>query len=391
MDLKRFAVIAVSGLLLAGCGGSSSGDGTTTGGPGGGPTGAETAGVSANATQLALGGVEFGLGSMGGSFAKPSLKPFRKAKATDLKASVAGFYKGLAAYRAKAISPLTDIPCENSGTTHFDTTPTGFTITFTDCRGSGDFSGEEEYVDGVLTFSETATGFTFTITGFTFRTTRISDGRLLEEEVIDFTVTGTFATSTLSCDGVPFPNSVTIVVDGTGSFKADDNADGTLDEDESFSATNLSNTVTVSDISGEITDPETNLTFCEPTDFTVVQSGASSFTDNLEADDSVAMTISSSDPLTIAVTSVASQSVTISGSFSVVSSCFTGSLTLTTPTPLLFTGDLDSCPIDGVIVVTGDLTGTVTFTSTGGVEIDNDGDGIADETYPDCEDAEACV
>ena len=387
---KSIVTVAVFSLLLTGCGGSSG-----SSGGGGGPTGpSESASNTTTAVNFAIGGIDFALSSMSSPSLKPSLKPFRKAKATDLKASVAGFYKGLKAYRAKAISPLTDIPCD-SGSAHIDITPTGIELTFTDCQDS--LGDELEYTDGIISFSETPTGFTLTITGhttgtgFTSRRTRTSDGSLVEEDITDLTVTGTFGVTTIDCGGVPFSDSITMVIDGAFSFEADFDGDGMLDEDLDESVDSLSLSMTVSQISA----PD-SFGVCEPTDFTVSIFGAFAEMDNLDPDFSFSVSMSSSNPLTITWMEVTGGvELTINGSLTVSDSCFTGSITLVTTTPLFFpdTGSEDDgidCPSSGVITVTGTWTGTITYTS-GGVDIDNGSDGTVDETLSDCEDAATCV
>ena len=180
------------------------------------------------------------------------------------------------------------------------------------------------------------------------------------------------------------------MIDGTFSFKEDFDGDGVIDVNESASITDFTISVTVNDIS--VPD---SFGICEPTDFTVSVSGSTSNTDNIDPDLSFSMSISSSDPLTITWTVVSGgANVTINGSLSYSDSCFTGSLTIVTTTPLFFPETVDDeidCPTSGVIMVTGTWTGTITYTSTGGVEIDNGSDGTVDETLSDCEDEATCV
>lgn len=65
---------------------------------------------------------------------------------------------------------------------------------------------------------------------------------------------------------------------------------------------------------------------------------------------------------------------------------------VTIATTILFFIPTDAeCTTFGEIKVSGDLTGTITNTSTGGVEIDNSGDGSVDEKYGSCSEAQSCV
>jgi hypothetical protein len=369
---------AVIGLVLAGCGGSGGGGGSKA------SKGIESAGVANSAIQNGvIGATSFGLSSMSGQVNKPSLKGFHKAGAKDLRSSVAGFYKGLAARRSKSLSPYLAQPCSISGSTDFTITETEIVLTASDCvEPSADYEGAEEYTDGTLTFTATATGFGLEMDHFTDRTTRVSDGLLLEELVANLTVTGSFGSSTELCGSDPVPTSFSIAMGGSLSEKTDDDADGVLDVNQEVEITGYSFDVTVSEIDS-IT--------CEPSVFSASESGKLDFTDHVDDNNSVNINISGSDPLMMTATTVSGgTNVTIDGTFSVKSSCFDGTLTIETTT-VLFIPDVSDCPTSGVIDVTGDVTGTVTYTSTGGVQVDEGSDGSVDQTYDDCLEADACV
>lgn len=245
-----------------------------------------------------------------------------------------------------------------------------------------------------MTWSETDSNadgvpesFTMTMgtggTPFTSRENRISDNRLLSESVFNLTFSGNFGTSIAACGGGYEPDSMTITMDGSGSSKEDVNADGTLDENVSFTYTQLTliSTINTFDIN------------CEPDTGTLTMSGGFSGTDNIESNNSMSMSISSSNPLSITWEAVTGgENVTINGTFTVDTACFGSSLTISTLTPI-FTPDGSDCPTSGVIKVTGNVTVTITYTATAGagVQIDEGSNGSVDQTLPTCEDAEACI
>ncbi|MBI4641282.1 MAG: hypothetical protein HY731_11340 [Candidatus Tectomicrobia bacterium] len=396
--------------FLVGCGGGG-GDGsspsssrTSSTGPMV-QSGTPSTGSAVSAVQSAIGAINFGLGSMSGGglgSAKLSLKSFKETRTRDLNASMAGFYSDLRDHHFKILSPLFALRgCSFGGSRDFSPTSTGFTATFTQCKEHFDIDGNntldvEEFVNGSVSFSETATGFSLTLTNLIDRITRISDGRLLGESLDNFSVTGTFGNTMVSCGGEQVPTSFTIVTAGTSSIKEDGNADGVLDFDDRGEA-NFTASTTVNQF---------NSTTCEPTDFTTTLQGSFAFTDNLDGSESFAMNISSSDPLAVTFKAVTVNppsaaatggvNVTVNGSFTVVTSCFSALLTVSTTTPLFFpdfTGEDEevTCPISGVVRVTGGLIGTITYTSTGGVRIDNGSDGSVDEALESCRDGGTCM
>ena len=107
------------------------------------------------------------------------------------------------------------------------------------------------------------------------------------------------------------------------------------------------------------------------------------------------VSIPSSDPVVVAWETVAGGAdVTGNGSYTLSSPYVTGSLTIETIETLFFpiaeeTG-LPDCFTSGVIRVTGDQTATITFTATGGIEIDNGSDGTVDGAFESCADADIC-
>ncbi len=394
--MAGFLVIGAAALVLYSCGGGGGGSST----PPAGVTGTKSAGSGAAAVQNSIGAANLGLGSLsgGGFTGKPSFRSLKQAKAGSLKASVAGFYKGFKAYKAKAqaVSALatttTVTSCvdgsvttatDNIQTTTLDLTTGDITITYTNCT-TDLLDGTEEVQNGPISFSLALTGINLSLgtsaTHYTDTVTRTSDSRLVFATDDNLTVIGAFGLTTpLPCTSGPVPSTVDFTVNGTSSDKEDFTVDGTLDINESDTFTNLGSAMTVSSI-----DPIT----CEPSDYGVTETGSFALVDNLDVTKNFSLVISSSDPLVLTVTSATGgENTSVSGTFTVTSDCFTGTLTVATTTPL-FTPTGASCPTSGVITVTGDVIGTVTYTSTGGVHVD---DGTTTHDYTDCNEAEACV
>jgi hypothetical protein len=341
--------------------------------------------------QNILSSLGLGLRAMSGSdFRGLSFtRSFKQIRTQDLAGAVAGFSTALTARRANAISPRLAAPCAGGGITDTTTTATGFTVTFTDCRERFDSNGDgvddvEVATDGSVSFSATNMDFAQTLKGLRTRKTRIPDDRLLEEVFLDLAVTGTIENFT-GCQEAEIPAASTSVINGTFSGKVDENADGVLDEDSRGDFEDFTIAVVVINFDSR----------CMPTDFSTSESGTFSFMDNLEVNNDFTVSIPSSDPVVITWETVADGAeVTVNGSYTLNSSCFTGSLTIETMealfVPIAEETGLPDCSTSGVINVTGDQTATITFTTTGGMEIDNGSDGTVDGTFESCVDADIC-
>ncbi len=269
------------------------------------------------------------------------------------------------------------LTCDRGGTWDVTTPdPATTIITFTDCRMTDlDDPDVELYFDGTITFFlQGTTEFSITYSGFYYVSTRISTGRLLEEGTLNLTVESMIVIAATCNDLIGRP--ITTLVDGTYSVRGDEDEDGTVDYD--FTVQNRAfQFVTVVNA----LDPG-----CEPTDVTVTVTGGLDFTDNLTSL-TYSMDFSTADPLVMnEVTAAGGMNITISGTFTLNTTCFSGTVTVETTAPI-FIPDGADCPTAGVLVVTGDLTGTITFTPSGGVEVDNGSDGTVDETYASCEEA----
>ena len=370
------ALIGIVGLALAGCASDDGDEGTTS--TGAGVTAATNAFTSAT----------LGLDAMGGG-------DFSKSK--TLRDAMRRFNQSLKARRANVTTAQSEA-CPDGGNIEIDLSADGLTTTFHDCVEIDEVEDIREYKDGTLSFAETNTGFTLVL-DLTERETRISDDVLLEEDIQNLTMTGTFGEETVLCDGDEEPTSFTVTINGSSSEKEDEDGDGVLEEDESQSFDDFTATMTVEayDSSG-----------CEPADSTASISGIVSVTDNVDSDESFTMNISSENPLVITEEAAEGGThSTVNGTFSFSNDdCSTGTISIATIEPL-FQPDSDTvidaiqengedddetCPTAGQLSVTiGETTGTATFTETGGVHIDSNGDGTVDEMFDDCDEASACA
>ena len=125
-----------------------------------------------------------------------------------------------------------------------------------------------------------------------------------------------------------------------------------------------------------------------------VLNGTIVFTDNLDAVNSETANFSdftvTLSPTT--VNGVKGETEVYSGSISITTNCLVETtFTISTVVPIFYPdGDVD-CPTAGKILVTGGgVTSAVTFTASGGVQIDEGNNGTIDKTFADCEDADVC-
>lgn len=383
---KAMMAAAICSFLLTACGGDGGDD------PGSAPTPMPQSPRAATASmQNILSGLSLGLRAMNGSDVRglSFTRSFKQMRTQNLAGAVAGFHTALMAHRANVISPSIAVPCTTGGTVDTTTTAAGLTVTFTNCRERFDGNGDgvddvEVSTDGSISFSATNMDFAQTLKDFRTRTIRIADDHLLEEVLLDLAVTGTIE-NFMVCQGAEIPAASTSVINGTFSEKVDENADAVLEEDSRGDFEDFVIAVVVSNFDSR----------CMPTDFVTSESGTFSFMDNLEVNNTLTVSIPSSDPVVITWETVAGGvDVTVNGSYTMSSSCLTGSLTIETIEALFFPiseeTELPDCPTSGVIEVTGDQTATITFTATGGMEIDNGSDGTVDETFESCADADIC-
>ncbi len=377
-------------LVLSYCGSKSSDSGGTA-----------SAGAGASASSSAIQSATMGLSATAGSASAPSLR-----KAMSLSEAVNGLYSGLRAKRAEASalkakfaaaaapnSTPSMSTCTYGGNTTMDIatsgTTTTLTITYANCTEHATMVGMgtiSQVLNGTLAFVDSGNSFTFSMgnstTPYTDKITRLSDGAVLLDDVINMTFTGTAdpASVIVTCSTGTEYKKFTIDMAGNMHLKGVDDTGVAYDETAVATAYKL--------VANSTLDSST----CVATGGTVAESGTLSYTDNLDSKGTESMDISAASPLTLTWTSVTTGTIgdtyIITGTFTMATSCFTGTLTLATPTAMFIPTSGD-CPTAGVVTVAGDVNGTVVYTSTGGVQI-KDNTGAVVETYPSCNEAQAC-
>lgn len=412
--MKRYGVIALIAVLVLGLaiyfaacsggGGSSSGS-----------SGTASAGAGASVASTAINSGTMALSSTvgGSSSGAPHFKP------QSLSSSVNTFYSNLqakrasiAAFKAKMLAgtissaPVltTTNPCLGGGsvTTVLDITTAGTTtttmLTFTNDHCTDIFStgtdtitqvwnGSTAFIitEGTGTFSFTfSQGNSATTTPLTLTWTRQSDSKLVLNDSAIQTFTGSAdLTSAITCTPLGSATSITQYQKFTISMDANMHYTGIDAADNPYNiADNAKGFTLVADSTLDNT--------CTATGGTITESGAIAHTDNIDPKGNTSLTITS--PLTLVWASVigvvSGDTYDISGSSTMSTPCFTGSITLATTTPIFIpTGA--TCPIAGVVQVSGTVNGTVTYLSTGGIQIDSPGKPT--ETYTSCDEAKGCV
>jgi hypothetical protein len=373
-------------LVLTYCGSSSSDSGS------GGSSGTASAGAGASVASSAIRSATMALSATAAS--SSNAPSFRKAK--TLGEAVNGFTGALRAKRASALTASAApsgapqvTSCTNGGTKSTDTVITStditVTVTYSSCAENYSVTGTgivQEVQNGAVAFVLSGNSFTISLGSsaapYTDTVTRLADQTVVQENVINLTLTGTLDTSTLQCgtSGNTAYFKYTLDMDGNVHSAGLDNSVA-YDETAVFSAYKL--VVAASALDNN----------CDATGGSIAESGTVSYTDNLDSIGSESISIPASAPLSLAWTSgTTGDQYTISGSVSMVTLCFTGSLSLATTTDIFYPTNA-ICPTAGVVVVSGDVNGTVVYTATGGVDI-QDGAGTVVESYPSCNEAQAC-
>jgi hypothetical protein len=380
------AMLASLALFIYGCGGGGGGGGGNNNAPG---TASQSAAASSKAIISALGAATTGANpSISG---KPSLKA-RKANisnAAQVRQALNDFKVSLVARKQKTLQGVTNIPSQcitgtgniqmDDGNTPSDPTDDSFSQVFNDCVQS--FEGLTFTQDGSMTLTTSNGGDTFTMIfdNFGFRSV---DSSATVEFISDGTMS--FSGSNVACGEDTFLENGSFSMNFTTTTRVDLGNNGTFETNDSSVMDNLTMTIAEAN-SGE---PD-----CTPGAITLTMNGGTSNTsanaeDNFSAEfDDFEMTLT---PETR--DGVEGEVLSMNGTITVTSDCASGTFTISTPA-----GDepfipLDGpCPVDGTILVaSGGTTTAVTFTSTGGVQIDEGNNGSIEQTFDDCEDSEVC-
>ncbi len=410
--MKRYGVIALIAVLVLGLAiyfAACSGGGSNSGSSG---TASVGAGASAASTAINSGTMALSATVGGSSSGAPLFRP------QSLSAAVNAFYSTLQAKRANVsllrakmlagtisnapVSSLT-VTCQTSGTwtltldvTSAPTTTT-LILTYNNCVTDvyTAASGTIRTVwNGAFSIADSNNGSSLTFrdgdgtTPLTLKWIRLSDNTVVLNNSAMGTLTGSADVSTsITCTPVSGPNAgvtqteykrFTLTMDASLHYT------GIGGSDFTGSAYNFVDSATSFTL-----DATSNLDgTCTATSGQIKESGAVAHTDYIDSKGNTSLDITS--PLTLAWASVTGgDSYNLSGSFNMQTPCFTGSLTLAT-TNDIFVPTGATCPTAGVVTVSGTVNGSVVYTSSGGITIE-DSQGTPVENYPTCDQAKGCV
>jgi hypothetical protein len=382
--------------LIHGCGGSGGGGGNNN------PTGtaSKSAAVSSKAIINALGTATTGTDPSG----KPSLKANAASNSSDaaqVRQALKAFKASLSARKQKALQAVTDtgvLPCNGGGTlraqsndnnTPNDFTDDSFSAVYDNCtQNSGSQTPNDPsddtslFFDGSLILAPTQNGFAITFDNITFKTT---DASGIIESVSDGTMS--FSGTEVTCDGDIFFETGTFTMNFSGTSKMDLDKNGVFEIDGSFSMNNL--TMSFAETVGPAPD-------CDSVAESFTLDGDMTATDRVNTENNFSATF---DDFVMAFTptsrnGIEGDTISMSGTITISSDCANGTFTISTPAgqePFIPGEEDASCPVSGKFLVTGGgATTAVTFTSTGGVQIDEGNDGSIEQSFPDCESAEVC-
>ena len=249
------------------------------------------------------------------------------------------------------------------------------------------------FEDGTITYSsvDSADSSSFTFSAgtaqkpYVLRESKIGTMKTpIFEMSITADVTGTNAGKV--CASVYNVGYSTSTVKMTGEFRVKEYSGTVANADFTLKAAGLSEAVSVAKF---------DTAKCDPLDVTVTENGSIALTDHVTSTE-MSMAASNLAMHSAVGTNTNMQKIlttSLTGTVDVKSPCFTGSLTFTTIENIvqLMDGDeADGCPIAGKLALSGSVVGTVRYTATGGVEIDNGSDGTVDQTFKSCEDANIC-
>lgn len=384
--LMTFGTLVSLALLIHGCGGGGGGSSTPTAG-----TASKSAAASSKAIVSALGAASLGTNPTG----KPSLKAANVSDEAQVRQALKGFKASLSARKQKGLQAATPATCD-TGTGSFDSNDQGtadpsddtFTETFDNCTISlgGDTADPSDdftfFQNGSLSFAPTTGGFAITFTNFTVRTTSPS-GKT--ESTEDGTMS--FSGEDVPCgtEGASFLESGSFTMNFTSTIKMDLDNDGTFEFDEASAMDNLTMTTA---------EEHTAAPDCTLTKTIFTMNGGTSITDNVNSENSFSATFTdfTMEMTPATVNGVDGDKLSLSGTIAISSSCASGTFTISTPAgEEPFIPADGSCPVSGKFLITsGSTTTAVTFTPTGGIEIDEGNNGSVEQSFTDCESAEVC-
>src|SRR5581483_3650455 len=320
-----------------------------------------------------------------GTSTNSTLNPASKAENNTIRKGILGLKTRLQSgnSRQKTLRASSPATCLPGGSGTITSTDTSFTETYSNCsKDNGD--GTLSRKNGIIAATSTGTSFSLKFTNYEESVVRKNDSAVLRSEKTDGTLTGSSGTLT-PCNNEIFFNNAVITLNVTFEEKVDEDGNGQLEKDDTFTGNNFKMTISES----------FNADDCSLIQDTIVMNGVSSFTDHLNpaSDDNFTATFISYT-ITEAERKVDGAVVgdqrTLAGTIALASPCVTGTYTMTTESPLFFPKGA-ACPVEGkVLIAGGGMTTSVTATPTGGIKIDEGNDGTIDKTFETCDGSDLC-
>lgn len=387
---RRFVSVFVSvvvSLIAVSCGGGGSG--------GSGSGGVQSSPVALKSVLTAF---DVALSSNGSQPAKPSFSKTESSGLSDPEKVLQAFEqfsRSLDTTRTKGLEAVHVLQsnCPGGGTEVItvddrdtpEKSDDSVTVTVSQCvETKGTLTS---LADGTFFFEPLQNGYRIVYTHFLSRLTDGALGRTAETSLNGvIKVTG----SQVACGDKQVLESATLSINLTGSGRLDETGDGTFERDDAFSMTNYVIHVSVQ------FSPAPD---CIPTATTFTLHGGMSVTDQRNSANDFSATFNGIEmnlaraTRTIGGVDQAGSTLRLSGAIQIDSGCTSGTFTLSTPaeTPFFFPAG-KSCAVDGKILITqGNLTTAVVATDKGGIQIDKGDDGVIDQTFSDCKEADACT
>lgn len=382
-------ILASLAVLVHGCG--------SGGGGGGGGAPAGTAAQSASAASKAIVSA-LGVATSGSEVAaKPSFKEKTTVSLSDpsqIRQALHDFKVSMSKLRQKTLYTVIDSgdrACPDGGTrriqlndknTPNDKTDDSWTDTFNNCTEVKD---NVNFVrNGTVNVFLTENGFTMRFSDYVVHVSDSSNALQVTQNGIL-----SFSGSQVKCGDEEFLENGTLTMDHRRTTQFDRGNNGTFEVNETSDLDNFRLTIAQTHESAACT--------LDATTFAV--NGRAAFTNHVNAAESLRATFTTftmmMTPAERMIDSILVEGgdLSINGTIAVSSDCVNGTFTINTPAGAEPFIPVDgSCPVDGKFLVNrGGTTTSVTFTSTGAVQINEGDDNLIEVILLDCEAAEACI
>jgi hypothetical protein len=288
--------------------------------------------------------------------------------------------------------PSTNVTCAGGGNVTTGTDVNGVvTATHNACTtyidANSDGVADTSIIrDGIASFRSFIDGFGYT-DGITTQARRLSDNALLWEEINANLGIRMFLGSTRICLGNTYAASASLTVSGTTNIKVDIDADGLWEANQSIAFTEFRFGFHNTTVDANCNSLSGRFTRTSSIGIPV------SLTDNIQPMAAATSTI----PQNVAngvfqvdwARDVGGELLSLSGAFAIESSCHSTMISLSTVTPVRVS-DGGYCSTAGSLAIDGDIKASISYTGTGGIEIDNGSDGTIETAFASCADSNAC-